>query len=466
MKKIIRFFSIAALALVGAVMTGCSNDDDSIISNQQQLENKSKVVTLTTTVSLDGSATTRALTSTGVKTFAAGETMALVYKNTGGSTVKVVSTALTDPDITSGGKSATFTFELTDPDKGVNVTYVYPAAMANADGTINYDALNSQDGTLATIASNLDLATYTAAWDGDNLPTVTLDNQLAILAISLKDNAPTPNDLTSSTTALTVSDGTNTYSVTRSTGEGPIYVAIRPTSSADITITATTGAKKYGKYLTSKTYAASSGYPVKWEMYKMAASAEAGDLEKLLCTAGHIHADGADGKCTAPRVAKIFYVGSDTCEGTFNHGLALGLTDASTGCAWGPLGIASNPVQYNESSFQPESGLTYNSYTPNHNNDSYPAFKNAIAYNGDVAPAECSDWFLPSAYQLQKMITTVGGHANLREKAGLDYTAATGYYWVCTETGFSLALRYYFGDGNFYYVDKNSTRRVRSCCAF
>ena len=388
--------------------------------------------------------------------------MAVIYNN-GSSLVKAESNALTDGNITDAGKKATFTFDLETPNKAVNVTYVYPAAMANADGTINYDALNSQDGTLATIANDLDLATYTAAWDGDNLPTVTLENQLAILAISLKDNAST--DLTSSTTALTVKDGTNTYNVNPSTGAGPIYVAIRPTSSANITITATAG-KKYGKYLTSKTYAASKGYPVSWEMYKMAASAEAGDLEKLLCTAGHIHADGADGKCTAPRVAKNFYVGSDTCEGTFNHGLALGLTDASTGCAWGPLGIASNPVQYNESSFQPESGLTYNSYTPNHNNDSYPAFKNAIANNGDVAPAECSDWFLPSAYQLQKMITTVGGHANLREKAGLDYTAATGYYWVCTETGFSLALRYYFGDGNFYYVDKNSTRRVRSCCAF
>ena len=111
MKKIIRFFSIAALALVGAVMTGCSSDDDSIIDTTQQPEViKSNVVTLTTTVGLDGGANIRALTADGNKTFAEGETMALVYKNTGGSTVKVVSTALKDVDITSGGKSATFTF--------------------------------------------------------------------------------------------------------------------------------------------------------------------------------------------------------------------------------------------------------------------------------------------------------------------------------------------------------------------
>lgn len=467
MKKIIRFFSIAALALVGAVMTGCSNDDDSIIDQPQQPETKNNVVTLTTTVSLDGGATTRALTSTGEKTFAAGEKMAVIYHN-GTSLVKAESNALTDGNITDAGKKATFTFDLVNPNTGVYVTYVYPAAMANANGTINYDALETQDGTLTTIASNLDLATYTAGWDGDNLPSVTLDNQLAILAITLKDNATTPNDLTSSTTALTVSDGTNNYSVTRSAVAGPIYVAIRPTSSANITITATAGAKKYGKYLTNKTYAASHGYPVKWEMYKMAAYAEkSGDLEKLLCTAGHIHADGADAKCTATRVAKIFYVGSETCEGTygFNHGLALGLNDASTGCAWGPMSTVSNDERYGAGTFQPESGLMYNSYSIDHNTDDYPAFKNAIGYNGGVAPAECSAWFLPSAYQLKTMMDAVGGYVKLREKANLAYTTAD-YYWVCTETGESVALRYYFGDGNFNHIDKSNSRRVRSCCAF
>ena len=76
MKKTMRFLSMAALALVGIMMTGCSSDDDF-----QQPETKGNVVTLTTTVSLDGGATTRALTSGGVKTFAVGETMAILYKN-------------------------------------------------------------------------------------------------------------------------------------------------------------------------------------------------------------------------------------------------------------------------------------------------------------------------------------------------------------------------------------------------
>ena len=55
---------MAALALVGAVMTSCSSDDN-FIDTPQQPENKSNVETMTTTVGFDEGAeargTTRAL---------------------------------------------------------------------------------------------------------------------------------------------------------------------------------------------------------------------------------------------------------------------------------------------------------------------------------------------------------------------------------------------------------------------
>ena len=270
MKKTMRFLSMAALALVGAVMTGCTNDDN-IIDEPQQPASKSNVVTLTTTVGFDDAAGTRAVTTEGVKTFAVGETMAIYYwKNKGNDHEKAVSAPLTAGDIINGGKSATFTFTLDNPYKDQSVVYIYPAAMANADFTPNYDALyNNQDGTLATLASNFDFCTKSGAWAGENLPSLTLENQLAILAITLKDEAGA-NDITSSITGLTLSDGTYSYSVTRSAAAGPIYVAIRPTSSANIDITATDGTKNYTKTLTSKTYAASNGYPVSWKMTQVA----------------------------------------------------------------------------------------------------------------------------------------------------------------------------------------------------
>ena len=269
MKTMKYFLSMAALALVGAMTVSCSSDDNIIDQAQQPATNAGNVEILTTTVSLGGDGATRALTSTGVKTFAEGETMAIYYwKNKGNDHVKAVSAPLTAGDITNGGKSATFTFTLDNPYKDMSVVYTYPAAMANADFTPNYDALyNNQDGTLATLASNFDFCTGSRPWNGDNLPSVTLVNQLAILALTLKDNATlTANDITNTITGMTISDGTYTYNVSRSAAAGPIYVAIRPTSDATITVTATDGTKNYTKTLTSKTYEAGNGYPVSWKM--------------------------------------------------------------------------------------------------------------------------------------------------------------------------------------------------------
>ena len=263
MKTMKNFLSMAALALVGAMMTGCSSDDNFAV--EQQPENKNNVVTLTTTVGLDGGAgTTRALTSTGVKTFAAGETMAVIYHN-GTSSVKAVSHALEAGDITNEGKNATFTFDLETPNKSGDVLYIYPAAMADDMG-VDVTKLNTQEGTFDALQSKYDLATNFGAWDGDNLPSLTLENLLAILAINLKNGS---TDITSTITGMTISDGTNTYSVTREAAAGPIYVAILPTSGATIEVTATDGTDDYVKTLTSKTYDANNGYNVTWNMTKL-----------------------------------------------------------------------------------------------------------------------------------------------------------------------------------------------------
>lgn len=260
-----KFFSMAALVLMGAVMTGCSSsDDNSIIDTPQQPSNTNKLVTLTTTVSMETEATTRALTSEGVKTFAVGEKMAVIYHN-GTKMVKAESHELAVGDITNEGKSATFTFDLETPNKSQDVTYIYPAEMANDNG-VNYSNLANQDGTLENLARAYDLCTKSGAWVGDDLPSLTLDNQLAILAITLKDDAETPKEITSGITSLVLRDGTNNYTINRSAAAGPIYVAIRPTNSAGIMIKATDGKMSYKKSLTNKTYEAGNGYNVSWRM--------------------------------------------------------------------------------------------------------------------------------------------------------------------------------------------------------
>lgn len=269
MRKMIKFLSMAALVLVGAMMTGCSSED--IIDNLQQSENQSNIVTLTTTVSLDGDATTRALTPAGVKTFAEGDQIAVMYSNaTSYMDVKAVSNKLTSTDISADGKTATFTVTLDNPNKTLGLAYLYPASLILDNGMPNWDVLYSQqDGTLATLASKCDFcATTYKEWNDDgNLPSLTLTNYVAILAITLKDNTGTPSEITGDITGMTISvttnKGTSTYTISRSKAAGPIYMAMRPTiGTGTITITATDGTNNYEKEVTDKELLPGHFYPV------------------------------------------------------------------------------------------------------------------------------------------------------------------------------------------------------------
>jgi hypothetical protein len=488
--KTIKFLSMAALALVGAMMTGCSSDDN-IIDTPQQPENTGNVVTLTTTVGLNEGAeargTTRALgidyeNKQAVKTFAAGETMAIVYKNKSGNTVKAVSAALTDGDITTTAdpatnkKSATFTFELTDPDKTKPVMYIYPAAMAKASiatdatideaNTVDYTNLDAQNGTLATLSSSLDLATYAGAWDGISLPAGTLVNQLAVCALTLKDNAtPTPNTITSDLTQVTVSDGSNTYTVTPTSstfGEDVIYVAIRPVTAA-LEYTATDGTKNYTKTATSREYAAGNFYNLGLRMVetvpaaKAAADATAEDIGKIVGADGKIYdtKDAAEAVATGNALAMIAYVGTASdCD----HGLAIALENVSSSStySWGDAAGA------------------------------------VTTWASGKTPPTTGSWRLPSIKDWQYMIIGCEGSGSyseypvqlsyngLREKlsaaggTALTATGSNALYWLSTEDEndpemLAWALNFYDWDGNAYFYDgnmKDDVWLVRACLAF
>ena len=288
MNKTMKYLSMAALALVGAVVTSCSSDDELL-----QPTNPGKVITLSTTVNLDNGSGTRALNpTTGAKTFAEDETMALRYMSASGWK-KAVSHALTISDITEG-TSATFTFDLEEePDKTKPVSYVYPASMADEDGDIDLTLLSTQDGTLGTLESNFDLAYNTGAWDGENLPSVMLQNQLAILAIKLKDEIGS-EDITDDITGMTLNDGANTYTVTRDAAVGPIYVAIIPGTYPTITVTATDGTKYYLKNLSNKTYKTNNVYPVNWLMpeYVFNGKFSVGESKQVVFSPGNLQLVG------------------------------------------------------------------------------------------------------------------------------------------------------------------------------
>ena len=447
------FLSIAALALMGAMMTGCSSDDN--FDNPQQIENKSNVVTLTTSVALDAGATTRALTGEGVKTFAVGEQMAIVYSN-GSGMVKAVSRPLKADDIKDAGKMASFTFDLETPDKSIDVTYIYPASMARADGSINYDALANQNGTLASLASNLDLATYEGEWLGENLPSCTLQNQLAILALTLKDSNGA-NEITGNVTDVTVKADEDTYTVTRSAAAGPIYVAIKPIASKNVVVTTTGGSKDYVKLLTEKTYASGNGYSVSWRMTPIIpfTEATANDVGRVIAIDGKVYDNTTIATAVnTTAVAIISYVGNPGDVGVgWYRGLAIGMRDYTGGrVLWDDAAMV------------------------------------AYSNNGTTVPPCTSGWFLPSIAQLGKvcqgLATKKSGTAittELSYEANPNYTASnlnsiiysaggTGFVdrAYCTSTAYNEASAWYFNfrTGVLNDKPKKDGGDVRSVIAF
>ena len=265
MKKTMKYLRMAALALVGAVVTGCSSDDN--LADEQPAK-QDNIVTVTTTVGLDDvdGGETRALAidydaRTVTKTFAVGDQVALVYKNTSDEYVLAESNALTAEDISADGKSATLTFTLTNPQDDQTVEYYYPAALVslNEDGNIVVP-ISTQDGTLAGLQRHDYTCCNTGYLSGTTLSSVTLENKFTIVAFTLKD-ATGENNITTTITRMTIKAGAENYTVTGHDADGHIYVIMRPvTDEQTIAITATDGTNNYIKKLTDKTWDANNFY--------------------------------------------------------------------------------------------------------------------------------------------------------------------------------------------------------------
>ena len=472
MKKTFRYLSMAALLVVGAIMTGCSSDDN--IDNPQQPANKDNVVTLTATVSLDGGAGTRAITPGGTaadpwtKTFESTNKIAVIYKN-GEGTQKAESGTLT---LSADGTKATFTVSLTNPTSNSAIRYIYPASMAKTPATsatitddaatIDYSGLlSSQDGTLATLA-NYDLAVFDGSLSGTDLPaSATLANPLAICKFTLTDGS---DGITSKVNSLTISDGTNAYAVTPSALDA-IYVAMKP-ANGNIAFTArTSDSKTYFKTATGTSLVASKLYTniTVGSMVELA-------LGKVFCSDGSVYAD-ASAATTAGKtpVAKIAYLGNDAetspTNTAFKNGLALALEDVSDKKTWcSQTSVTCLGNQYdNSTKFNDLAGIANTDALVGHNSHTHAAASAARDYNSGTHPAGTSAWFLPSAGQWDKMIGSTGlGLSNL----GLLVSASYSSYWSSSEREDYVAWYFYVNNGDWNFYDKDHARQVRACLAF
>ena len=436
--KTMKFLSLAALALAFAA---CSNEDNEL-TQQQAGQSANGEITITATITKDGTMT-RALSLDGTdiaSTWTVGEKVAILFD---------YNSARTQRDAVVKSVSAgTATVQFTIPDDltGTQIaTLVYPSTAVNATktGADVATALATQDGIIEN-CPEVRTGTGTLDADGHTLTvTTSLAAQNTIFMFTIQN-------LSSSGFAVSefkVSDASGNVITTVSPTTAPFWVALPVMAAGTYWFNGNGGGNPYiAKATLSSATTAGKYYQSTVKM------ATIGDVIK---DDGKFYAAGTSGA-----VAKICYLGSETAEAAngFNHGLALALSDASTGCKWSTSYGTVHTYNTTSSTFTEESGLQY--YDVTHNSEFYPAFKAAIANNGTAAPTGCSSWFLASGYQWKQMIGAAGGY----DKLGLTWGF---YYWSSTERTADRAWGFGSTDGSWGSIVKdNNACRVRSCLAF
>ena len=440
--KATKIFIMAALALMTAACSKELNDFAEQPANGE--------ITITATVSSDEGATTRALSIDGsniASTWKISDQFAILF-NDGTNDVKRTATV---SSITVSSVTITFTI----PESLANntaCTIVYPASAANAANT-GADvaiALAAQDGTIGN-CPEVRVGTATIDKDNHNLTSVTkLAAQNAIFKFTLKDIAGT-NDKSATEFKVSDASGNVITTVTPAAATNELYVALPVMAAGTYWFNATIDSKPYiAKATTAAATSAGNYYQTTVKM------ATIGDVIKA---DGKFYASGTDGA-----VAKIAYLGSDAeTNTTYNHGLALALSDVSTSTyKWCSQTVSTClATQYSSDSDAKAdmAGIANTDALVGHGSHTHAAASAARNYNSGTHPTGTSAWFLPSAGQWDKMATAAGGYNNLGLLSG------DNYYWSSSEKSYMRA--WYFKTSPYWHNGtKTDIAHVRACLAF
>ena len=319
MKKV---FGIAALLLA---FVACNKVETEITPVEQPSD--SKGITITATLA-PKTAVTKAVADNGdnkiTVTWAENEHIAILYDKDG---AQVADATITAVDGTTGAATISFTVVSGTADNTA-CTLVYPYSAAKDDKSGVKDAatlLSAQDGTLN---ANLDvrvgagtIRTTTPGLDVTTQPAA----QFAIFKFTVK-NSDASADINVS--ALTITIGTQDYTITPASATSELYVALPAVSSQTVSFSATSSDSK--TYTCSKdgvTFAAGKYYQSTLKMtaapvYTLLSAATAEDIGKVVCAAGHLH----DAKTAVPAgCTAVGILGKVTETG---HGLILALQNA------------------------------------------------------------------------------------------------------------------------------------------
>ena len=227
------------------------------------------------------------------------------------------------------------------------------------------------------------------------------------------------------------------------------------TVSESNTVTATyTGTKKViGMTVTKR---ASLVYPI-----VISEVTDEAYIGSVVAADGYVYATEDDVvNASKTAVARICYVGSETGDATYKHGLALALSNVSDIKVW--CSQNNNTCLVSQYTTVAEAkgdlaGIANTDALVGHAVHTHAAASAARGYNSGTHPDGTSEWFLPSVGQWDKMATAVGDYENL----GLNL----GTYWSSTEVDAEHAWAVH-DDGSWSTNMKHYDHWVRACLAF
>ena len=459
-------------------MAACSNDMEQPAAVQTASGYSGEGIPFSATIGV-GSATTRALTEdtgngTILSTWAKGEQVALIHNG-----VVDVMTIQNDPDQTTG--SVTITGTLTgNPKDGDDVTVVFPASAVDMDNkAVKTALLATQDGTLATIATSLNLrqskdaklkvGERTSTLNG----TVTLANQIAIVKFSLSDGtAPL------ATKSLVIKDGSDNVltTVTAASEMSDLYVALAPASDAVFNFNATVGEFSWLYSKTGVTLEAGKYYQ---SPITMTISKKAGEISYATSSVSKTFGDDSftnalsktgDGTVTYSSsntaVAEVdSETGEVTIKGDGNATIKATVTDGPT------YTYAKTEASYTLSVAAATMTVTAAGYTGTYDGSAHGITVTApegatIQYgtaegtcDKDASPAYTNAGTYTVYYEVtKKNYTTVTGSATVKiyKAAGSIYYATASVDKVTTDAAFTNELTK-VGDGAVTYLSDNQS---------
>ena len=438
-KNIFKALAVAMLMPAMLLTTACSNDDDAV-NNTENTANKGYALPVTVNVTRQGDeATTRATydDETRKLSFSAGDKLFVDGKH---ATAGIFAGTLTWQ---SGGKFSGTIYTQNEwtgnaDDLLSGATAAEAVLLPAGYATFGYLSINNEGTYSAEVSS--DPGKAFAASKAEAVEQLSFETALTYTSgtgFALRPNNAILNftitDLAAST-QVAVDLSTGGYSISGNVtpdDSGTATFAMSLVYLSDLKdFTLKVGGHSITLVSSSKGLELGKIYNItRSALYALAAAATDEDKGKLICTKGHIHANGADAACTAARVAKIIYLGT-TGHATFNHGLALALNDEGQ-------------------------------------------------MDWDAAKTKCSDkntttlvagatWLLASQDQWKYMMKGAGGAEELRTSFN-GITGASnlkGYYWSSTESSVEgMAMAYDFNSA-WVAGTTNYSYNVRACLAF